>query len=107
LPYALGPRWVDFAGLDHPGASARAFRGTWKTTARSCEEARAAQDAHRILGEGRRDMAQHACFDVARAAEGFEECACSSCAMALTVKSRRSRSCSSVTDGSAWIAKPW
>ena len=30
----------------------------------------------------------------------------SACAMALTVRSRRARSCSSVTPGSAWIVKP-
>ena len=52
------------------------------------------------------DVAQHARFEVARAAERIDQRPSSSWAMALMVKSRRARSCSSVTVGSASTTKP-
>ena len=39
------------------------------------KETRHAQDAHGILGKRRGDMAQHACLDIARAAEGIDKIA--------------------------------
>ena len=38
-------------------------------------EARQAQQAHRVFGERGRDVAQHACFEVAAAAEGVDDAA--------------------------------
>ena len=65
---------VDFAVGDHARISASVSGATREAERREArQEARAAQDAHRVLGEGRRDVAQHARLEVARAAEGIDQ----------------------------------
>jgi hypothetical protein len=82
-------------------------------------EARHAQDAHRVFAEGVGHVAQHLLAQVAlavvRVGQGlgrWVEAAHrrphvrQAAAMALTVRSRRARSCSRVTSGAACTVKP-
>jgi pimeloyl-ACP methyl ester carboxylesterase len=59
LPDAFGDQRVGLAGSDHR-AHQRGRLGRHGKVRPACGEARHAQDAHRVLGEGRRNMPQHA-----------------------------------------------
>ena len=62
------------AGGDHVAHQRHRFRRDGEAERREARhEARRAQHAQRILGEGRADVAQHARFEVARAAERIDE----------------------------------
>ena len=107
LPDALGHQRIDIAVVDHPSRQRERLVGDLEV-GEARREARQAQDAHRILGERRRDVAQHAARPGrAGRRRGRSRGPSSSCAIALIVRSRRDRSCSSVTSGAAWNAKPW
>jgi hypothetical protein len=69
LPDALGHQGIDFAGGDHLAHQRQGFR-RHREIGEARGEARHAQDAHRVLGEGRRDVAHHARGEVGAAAVG-------------------------------------
>ena len=62
LPDALGHQRIGLAGLHHLHHQRLRLRGDGKAEAR--RKPRHPQDAHRILGECRADMAQHAAADI-------------------------------------------
>ncbi len=67
---------IDFAVVDHALHQRQRLVGDAKTERRIARgEARDAQHAHRILGERGRNMAQHACLEIARAAERIDQAA--------------------------------
>jgi hypothetical protein len=103
-----GTRCVRLARLDHGRIiSTVSGRDREAEPGEAGREARHAQDPHRVLGEGRRNVAQHPRLEVAAAAPGVHEPAFAyRRASALIVRSRRRRSSSSVTSGAQWIAKP-
>jgi hypothetical protein len=71
LPDALGTRASTSPAATMSRISARVSGATEIGEARG--EARHAQDAHRVLGEGRRHMAHHARGEVGAAAVGIDE----------------------------------
>ena len=72
LPDALGHQRVDFAVGDHL-AHQRFGLGGDVEVGEARREARQAKDAHRVLGECRRDMAQHLGIEVAPAAVRIDQ----------------------------------
>ncbi len=73
-PHAFGHQCVHFALVNQPphqghgsGRDGKAHAGV------TCSEPRHPQHAHRVLGESRRDVAQHPLADVRRTAEGVDE----------------------------------
>ena len=69
-----GTRWSTSPAATIVAHQRQRFRRDGEAQRREArQEARDAQDAHRILGEGRRDVAQHARLEVARAAEGIDQ----------------------------------
>ena len=107
LPDALGHQRVDLAVLDHLRASARASRRRPRSR-RSAR--RSAPGAGCAPGLRRRPATRGAAPAPRRSRwppNGSISAPVSSRAIALIVRSRRARSCSSVTSGAAWKAKPW
>ena len=72
LPHALGHQGVDLAVVHQVPKQRHRLRRDDETF-EACGEARRAQQAHRVLGEGLADVAQHAVAQVARAAEGVDQ----------------------------------
>ena len=73
-PYALGHQRVNLAVVHHLAHQHQGLVGDGKALRRETRgEARHAQDAHRILREGGRDMAQQACLEIGLAAPGIDE----------------------------------
>jgi hypothetical protein len=96
---------IDLAAGHHAAHQGQRFRGHRKI-GEAGGKAGEAQDAHRVFGKGRADMAQDFGLQIALTVEGVDQCAVGCPAMALMVRSRRARSSSSVTSGAAWKAKP-
>ena len=68
-PHAFGDQRIDFARGHHRLHEHHRFRCDAKTERREpCRKTRHAQDAHRILDEGRRHVSQHACLEIGAAA---------------------------------------
>ena len=88
--------------------SARVSGATLNPKSREARrKARDAQYPHRILDKRRRHVAQQALLQIALAAVRIDQRAVGVArAIALMVRSRRCRSCSSVTSGENWVAKP-
>ena len=107
LPDALGHQRVDLAVVDHL-AHQRQRLAARREVGEARGETRHAQDAHRVLGEGR---ATHGAArrPAGRAGRRRGRSALPSPrpAMALIVRSRRDRSCFQRHVGSAWTVKPW
>jgi hypothetical protein len=72
LPHPLGHQGIDFAGGDHLAHQGHGFR-RHREIGEARGEARHAQDAHRVLGEGRRHMPHHARGEVGAAAVGIDQ----------------------------------
>ena len=67
---------IDFAGLHHVAHQCKRFRRERESTrGKARGEARHAQHAHRVLGERRRDMAQHVFAQIRRAAKRVDQLA--------------------------------
>jgi hypothetical protein len=106
-PYALGDERVALAARDQsPHELRRLRRDREAEFCEACGEARHAQDADGVLDEGVRDVAQKTRLRSSRPPKGSMMLSRASRAMALIVRSRRRRSCSSVTSGAAWMANP-
>ena len=73
LPHALGNERIDFAARHHGAHERFGFGRDVEAEARG--EARDAQDAHRVLGEGRAHVAQDAGAQVLGAVERIDEVA--------------------------------
>ena len=72
LPHAFGDQVVDLAGSHHP-AHQRQGLGRDREVGEARSEARHAQDAQRVLGEGGRHVAEEARRKVALAAAGVDQ----------------------------------
>jgi len=96
LPHAFGYQRIRLAGFDHgPQQRHRLIRDAEAQRCEARSETRYAQDAYRVFGECGRHMPQDARFQIGAATAGSMMVPSSSCAMALTVRSRRCRSSSS------------
>ncbi len=76
LPDALGHQFGELAALDHAAHQRAGLVGDGEAErGEARHEARRAQHAQRILGEGRADVAQHARLEIAFAAMGVDQAA--------------------------------
>ena len=74
LPHPLRHQGIDLATGHHLAHQGHGLVGHAKTQRRQAGgKARHPQDAHRILDEGRRDMAQQACLEIPPAAVGVDQ----------------------------------
>ena len=74
LPHAFGHQCIDLARGHHLPAQRHRFRRHLEI-GQAGGEARQPQDAHRVLGKGLADVAQHAVLQVTLAAEGVDDAA--------------------------------
>ena len=106
LPDPFRHQFREFAVGGHRAHQGQRLRGDAEPQRREPRHEAGRAGPATVFDEGRADVAQHAVLQVAHAIERIDQRPSSARAIALRVKSRRRRSSSSVTAGSACTTKP-